>query len=164
MSAGCQTAGGDSSAAAAKLNLKLDESAKPLPADSTIRVRYRSSFGLKYLEVQRGEGDPLPEGGSLPLGQATDQVEFDDIGNTFDTPTREAARTNLQEFGAAFAGRGASLNQAIESFNPLRPTAMQWGDWPHYLEPIDGDRVVACDAVHDANPTALFALLKLLTR
>ena len=53
---GCQTASGDSSTAAAKLNLKLDESASPLPEDSTVRVRYRSSFGLKYLEITRGEG------------------------------------------------------------------------------------------------------------
>ena len=32
---------------AARLNLKLDKSAQPLPQDSVFRVRYRSSFGLK---------------------------------------------------------------------------------------------------------------------
>ena len=104
---------------AAKLNLKLDKSADPLPEDTTVKVRYRSSFGLKYLELSRGTGPGLPQGGTLPIEQSSEQTEFDDIGNTFDTPTREASRTNLQEFGAAFAGRGASLNQAIESFNPL---------------------------------------------
>ena len=105
---------------AAKLNLKLDKSADPIPADSTVRVRYKSSFGLKYLEVSRGTSDQgLPEGGTLPVTQAEPQTEFDDIGDTFDQPTREGVRTNLDEFGAAFAGRGASLNQAIESFNPL---------------------------------------------
>src|SRR4029079_10649317 len=105
---------------AAKLNLKLEKSADPIPADSTVRVRYKSSFGLKYLEVRRGTSDQgLPEGGTLPVTQAEPQTEFDDIGDTFDQPTREGVRTNLDEFGAAFAGRGASLNQAIESFNPL---------------------------------------------
>ncbi len=104
---------------AAKLNLKLDKSAEPIPADTTVRVRYRSSFGLKYLELERGTGDGLPEGGTLPVAQAQEQTEFDDIGNTFDLQTREAARTNLQEFGSAFAGRGASLNEAIESLSPL---------------------------------------------
>ena len=59
----------------------LGDSAKPLSEDSTIRVRYRSSFGLKYLEIQRGDGEALPEGGSLALTQATEQVEFDDIAN-----------------------------------------------------------------------------------
>jgi virulence factor Mce-like protein len=112
---------------ASKLNLKLDKSAEPLPADSTVRVRYRSSFGLKYLEVQRGTGDGLAEGATLPVQQAQPQTEFDQVGDTFDTPTRTAVRTNLFEFGTAFAGRGASLNQAIESLNPLftnlRPVA-----------------------------------------
>ncbi len=46
----------------ARLNLKLDKDAEPLPKDSIFRVRYRSSFGLKYLEIIRGEGDPAPEG------------------------------------------------------------------------------------------------------
>jgi ABC-type transporter Mla subunit MlaD len=156
---GCQTAGGDSSAAAAKLNLKLDDSAKPLPEDSTIRVRYRSSFGLKYLEVQRGEGDPLPEGGSLPLGQATEQVEFDDIGNTFDTDTRESSRQVLEGFGNAFAGRGASLNQAIEKLNPLfanlKPVSKALTDESTFLirffpELADAARLVAPVAVENA--------------
>ncbi len=116
---GCQTAGGDSATAAAKLNLKLDESAKPLPEDSTIHVRYRSSFGLKYLEIERGQGEALPEGATLPISQGVEQTEFDDIGNTFDTATRESSRRVLQGFGDAFAARGASLNQAIEALNPL---------------------------------------------
>jgi len=124
---GCQTADGSSAVAAAKLNLKLDDSARTLPEDSTIRVRYRSSFGLKYLEIVRGDGDGLPEGATLPVEQAEQQTEFDDIGNTFDTPTRENSRIVLEGFGNAFAARGASLNQAIESLNPLfnnlRPVA-----------------------------------------
>ncbi|MFN2612431.1 MAG: MlaD family protein [Solirubrobacterales bacterium] len=117
----------ENGAVASKLNLKLNKSADPLPADTTVRVRYKSSFGLKYLELDRGTGQGLAEGGTLPIQQAVPQTEFDDIGDTFDTPTREAARVNLQEFGSAFAGRGASLNQAVESLNPLftnlRPVA-----------------------------------------
>ncbi len=46
----------------ARLNLKLDKSVGPLPKDSIFRVRYRSSFGLKYLEIIRGEGEGAPEG------------------------------------------------------------------------------------------------------
>src|SRR6266536_2814176 len=47
---------------AAKLDLKLDQSAGPLPEDSIFRVRYRSSFGLKYLEITRGTGARAPDG------------------------------------------------------------------------------------------------------
>src|SRR3982751_1707469 len=58
---GCEAADGSSASTVAKLDLKLDKSAEPLPADSTIRVRYRSSFGLKYLEIDRG---PRGRGGA----------------------------------------------------------------------------------------------------
>jgi ABC-type transporter Mla subunit MlaD len=103
----------------ARLNLKLDEEVEPLPQDSTFRVRYRSSFGLKYLEITRGDGEPAPEGHTFPVDQTVEQTEFDDINNTFDTETRTNARINLEGFGNAFAGRGTSLNQAIERLNPL---------------------------------------------
>ena len=105
--------------AAAKLDLKLDKSVEPLPEDSTVAVRYKSSFGLKYVEITRGDGDALPEGGTLPVDQSSAQTEFDDIANTFDAPTREASRENLLGFGDALAGRGGSLNETIQKLNPL---------------------------------------------
>ena len=130
----------------ARLNLKLDKDVEPLPKDSIFRVRYRSTFGLKYLEIVRGEGKPAPEGftfdgtddsGTVARCRSTPtaspprsrrsarngcfqpQTEFDDIANTFDTKTRTAVRTNLEGFGNAFAGRGTSLNDAISSLQPL---------------------------------------------
>ena len=131
----------------ARLNLKLDKAAEPLPEDSIFRVRYRSTFGLKYLEIVRGTGPDAEEGHifdgtndgdaaecDIPTDpasfsdeipeQATDgcfqeQTEFDAINNTFDNKTRSAARENLVGFGGAFAGRGASLNDAIEGLRPL---------------------------------------------
>ncbi len=105
--------------AAAKLNLKLDKSVQPLPADTKVRVRYRSSFGLKYLELTRGTGKELPEGATIPIRNAVPQTEFDDIANTFDTKTRENVRINLEGYGNAFAARGASLNEAIQALNPV---------------------------------------------
>ncbi len=131
---------------AARLNLKLDEAAKPLPVDSVFRVRYRSAFGLKYLEVVRGTGEPAEEGyifDGLDDGAVCDlpteedgqfaadrdpaaangcfqaQDEFDDLGNTYDRKTRMAQRDNLEGFGSAFAGRGLSLNDTIQELGPL---------------------------------------------
>ncbi|MGE5155912.1 MAG: MlaD family protein, partial [Betaproteobacteria bacterium] len=106
---------------AAELNLKLDKSASPIPEDSVFRVRYRSSFGLKYLEITRGTGKPAPEGYvfdglddsnkcQMPTSPATfassipasarngcfqKQTEFDAINDTFDTKTRTNVRRNL---------------------------------------------------------------------
>ncbi|HKJ35954.1 MAG TPA: hypothetical protein VKA36_05250 [Solirubrobacterales bacterium] len=131
----------------ARLTLKLDENVDPLPQDSIFRVRYKSAFGLKYLEITRGDGPPAEEGfffnGTNDVDSAADddqqilsfdeaaenpeaadgtfidQTEFDDIGNTFDQRTRNAGRQSLLGFGDALAGRGASLNLAVESLNPL---------------------------------------------
>ena len=111
----------------AKVNLKLDKSVDPLPKDTRVRVRYKSSFGLKYLELTRGKGAPLPEGATIPVTQSTVQTEFDDINNTFNRPTRSASRQVLIGFGDAFAARGAALNETIQNLNPLftflRPVA-----------------------------------------
>ncbi len=157
---GCQTVNGDSSSTVAQVKLKLDETAKPLPENSTIRVRYRSSFGLKYLEIARGDSESgLPDGGSLPVAQSEQQVEFDDIYNTFDTATRENSRRVLQGFGDAFAARGSSLNEAITALNPLfenlQPVAAALADPTTDLarffpELADAARIVAPVAVDNA--------------
>jgi ABC-type transporter Mla subunit MlaD len=129
----------------ARLHLKLDESAAPLPQDSVFRIRYRSSFGLKYLEIIRGTGEPAPEGftfdGTNDTGECRipeqpetfsedipesardgcfqDQTEFDEINETFDAPTRRNIRRNLVGYGDGFTGRGMSLNDTIEGLEPL---------------------------------------------
>jgi virulence factor Mce-like protein len=105
--------------AAAKVDLKLDKSVQPLPAGTTVAVRYKASFGLKYLQLTRGTGKPLPNGATIPESHASAATEFDDIANTFDARTRAAQRVDLQEYGDAFAARGASLNQTIQALNPL---------------------------------------------
>jgi ABC-type transporter Mla subunit MlaD len=157
---GCQTADGSSASTVAKLNLKLDKSAEPLPSDSTIRIRYRSSFGLKYLEIDRGTSENgMPAGATLPLAQSSPQVEFDDVYNTFDTPTRENSQRVLQGFGDAFAARGASLNEAIGALNPLfanlKPVSTALADPTTQLvrffpELADAARIVAPVAVDNA--------------
>jgi ABC-type transporter Mla subunit MlaD len=157
---GCETADGSSASTIAKLNLKLDKSADPLPSDSTIRVRYRSSFGLKYLEIDRGTSETgEPAGATLPLAQSSPQVEFDDVYNTFDTATRENSQRVLQGFGDAFAARGASLNEAIGALNPLfgnlKPVSAALADPATQLvrffpELADAARIVAPVAVDNA--------------
>ena len=105
--------------AAAEMELKLDADAH-LPIDTTFQVRPRSPLGLKYLEVHRGESDQMAENGhTFAPGQARAHVAIDRINEQFDAPTRDAIRVNLREFGNAFAGRGASLNEAVSQLPTL---------------------------------------------
>jgi ABC-type transporter Mla subunit MlaD len=105
----------------AKVDLKLDKSAEPIPKDSTVVVRSRSALGLKYLEINKGtSSEGYAEGATLPLRVAhPEPVEIDQFFNIFDTPTREASRANLLEFGNALAGRGPDLNVAFGELRPL---------------------------------------------
>jgi virulence factor Mce-like protein len=105
----------------ARLHLKLDRSVKPLPADSRIVIRPRSPLGLKYIEITSGaSAKGLTDGAEIPLAREAPQpVEIDDVFGIFDPPTRVAARTNLNEFGTALAGRGADLNRALAGLNPV---------------------------------------------
>jgi phospholipid/cholesterol/gamma-HCH transport system substrate-binding protein len=108
-------------AVAARLTLKLDTTIKPLPVDSRVIVRPRSALGLKYVQVTRGRSSRgFQDGATIPIASAKPApVEIDEVLNTFDDRTRAAGRTNIDEFGTAFAGRGPDLNRAIEELNPL---------------------------------------------
>jgi virulence factor Mce-like protein len=105
----------------AQVTMKLDKSIEPLPADSTLLVRPRSSLGLKYIEVSPGEGRAgLKPGATIPLRQARPEVvELDELFSMFDDKARVGSRNSLDGFGGGFAGRGQDLNVAIEQFVPL---------------------------------------------
>ena len=101
-------------------NVKLDKVVEPLPIDTRLIVRPRSSLGLKYIELTIGHAQRVfRPGGTVPLANATLPVEFDDLLNTFDDPTRAASRVVLAGYGDALAGRGSSLNVALHGLNPF---------------------------------------------
>src|SRR2546423_11012580 len=100
--------------------MKLDKSAQPLPADTTVLVRPRSALGLKYVQLTPGKSQrTFSDGDRIPLKQATAPVEFDDLLNTFDARTRQNSQDALQGYGDAFAGRGSDINQAIQGLAPF---------------------------------------------
>jgi ABC-type transporter Mla subunit MlaD len=105
----------------AQITMKLDKEIEPLPADSTLLVRPRSSLGLKYVELTPGRsGAGLAAGSTIPLRQARPAVvELDDLFSMFDAKTRVGQRNTLNGFGGGFAGRGRDVNTAIEAFVPL---------------------------------------------
>lgn len=100
----------------AVLHTKLETSVKPVPLDSTVLIRPRSSLGLKYVQIAKGTSTKgFPDGGTIPLRAARPEpVEFDEFVSMFSQPTRVASRVNLFEFGNALTGRGQDINRAIE--------------------------------------------------
>jgi virulence factor Mce-like protein len=101
-------------------HLKLDKRLEPLPRDSELRVRPRSALGLKYIELTPGtSAKGYARGGTIPLEQASEPLEYEDLFATFDRETRPAIRAANVGFGDALAGRGQSLNRAIGALNPF---------------------------------------------
>lgn len=99
----------------ARLDMKLDRRIEPVPVDSTMVIRTKSTLGLKYVELRLGEADEgFAEGAVMPLSAATPEpVDLDDVFAMFDEKTRDSIHANLTEFSAAFAGRGVQLNAAF---------------------------------------------------
>lgn len=104
----------------AQISMKLDNNIGPIPANSKVEVRPKSTIGLKYVEMALGDSsETIPNGGNLPISQASVATEFEDLLNTFDERVREGNKNSLNEFGNAFAGRGTDLNTAFGEIGPL---------------------------------------------
>jgi phospholipid/cholesterol/gamma-HCH transport system substrate-binding protein len=105
----------ENGAVAAELDLKLDKSAEPIPADSTMIIRPKSPLGLKYLQIVPGDSNRgLEAGETIPLSAAhPEPVDIDQFFDMFDEKTRKAIQRGNAGFGNAFAGRGPQINAAL---------------------------------------------------
>lgn len=99
----------------AELDLSLDQSAEPLPVDSSIAIRPKSALGLKFVQLTPGDSqESFADGATIPVrDDVPEPVDIDEFFNMFDRKTRDAIRRNLAGFGNALAGRGPQLNEAI---------------------------------------------------
>jgi phospholipid/cholesterol/gamma-HCH transport system substrate-binding protein len=106
--------------AVALIEMKLDKKVEPLARDTRLLVRPRSALGLKYVELTPGRSRATyPAGATIPLANARQPVELDELLNTFDDETRDNSRLALEGYGDAFAARGPDLNAAIQSLAPF---------------------------------------------
>jgi virulence factor Mce-like protein len=105
----------------AVIEMDLDTRVEPLPVDSTLSVRARSALGLQYVELVPGRSeDTYRAGDTIPLRSTGGETgDLENLLETFEPETRTDARRTLAGFGDGLAGRGASLNVAIEELNPF---------------------------------------------
>jgi ABC-type transporter Mla subunit MlaD len=106
---------------AAELELGLDANTSHLPVDTVVKVRPKSSLGLKYVAITRGSSSrQIASGGTItvPKSQAP-AVDIDQFFNMFDEQTRAGSAGNLLEYGTGFAGRGGDINTALQNLDPL---------------------------------------------
>ncbi|HWH45573.1 MAG TPA: MlaD family protein [Thermoleophilaceae bacterium] len=101
-------------------HLKLDKIVEEIPVDSVVRVRPRSALGLKFIEITPGKSDKtFAPGETIPLENAIKPIELDEFFGLNTAEFRRNQRASIQGFGTGLAGRGESINLAIEDFVPL---------------------------------------------
>ena len=90
-----------------------------LREDATCEIRMQSLLGEYYVECNPGRrGAELAPGSTVPVERTSSTVPPDLVTATMRRPYRERLRLVLGELGAAAAGNGAALNEALRRAVP----------------------------------------------
>jgi len=101
------------------LRLGVDMEGQVL-SDGTARVRSRTLLGAKYLDLTLGsQGHALAPGDVLPLAQARQDVEVDELVDELDGRTRKNLADVLGGLGTGLAARGLDTNESVAALRPL---------------------------------------------
>jgi phospholipid/cholesterol/gamma-HCH transport system substrate-binding protein len=83
----------------------------PLPIDSRVGLRERTPVGENYVSLYPGHSARMLRSGSvLPMTQANDSVDVDQLASVLQGDTRQRARQLIESIGGAVRGRGNDLN------------------------------------------------------
>lgn len=99
----------------ARVRLELtDDRVYPIAADSTVRLRQHTPVGENYISIDPGRSKrTLPSGAALPVKQAGEFVDVDQVLSTLSGPTQQRARDLIRATGGALDGRGPQLNGLV---------------------------------------------------
>ena len=145
---------------AAKLTLRIDDKAWPLPQGSKLQLRWGGtvSFVNRYISLTRGPSTnpPVATNGVLPAADFSTPVEFDSFVGTFDRKTRADLGAFLTNAGIALHSASPNLRRAIEAAPAaLTQTAAVLGDLDDNeatLSTLVNSGAQVVDAVHRADP------------
>jgi phospholipid/cholesterol/gamma-HCH transport system substrate-binding protein len=97
----------------ARVRIELEDDQAPVYRDARVLVRTKTLVGENYLDLEPGTpaAGRVPDNGSLPLRNAQDAVQLDQILSAMDARTRRSVSVNLRALGAGTGARGADLNR-----------------------------------------------------
>ena len=129
------------------VTLELDDAALPLHRDATVRIRPRLFLeGGFYVELTSGSPSApvLGDGGSIPLPQTSDPVQFHQMLSVFERPLRDRLRDTFGELATGLTGGGAEgLRETTKNLGPaLRDIAID-AKAAQGTEPHDVSKLVA---------------------
>jgi phospholipid/cholesterol/gamma-HCH transport system substrate-binding protein len=109
-----------------KVEFEITKKDFPVYKDAVVEVRTKTLVGENYLDVLPGSpaAGKLPKGGTLPVQQATEAVQLDQILDSLGPQTRQRVKENLDALGPGLDGRGEDLNRIWAA---TKPTAKDGG-------------------------------------
>jgi virulence factor Mce-like protein len=104
----------------ANITFHVDESDWPIPADTTVFVRLATLLGQKYIQLNPGHSSlMMADNATIPLTATKPVVDFDQILNTFDKPTRDALTSLIRTAAAAVQNQEGTIQQLIPNLADL---------------------------------------------
>ena len=106
----------------AVVTLGLKESARPIHADATLKIRPRLFLeGNFFVDLRPGSASApeLAEGGTIPLAQTATPVQLDQVLGALEADGREQLQGLVRELGTSMRGGGAeAFGRAIDPAGP----------------------------------------------
>ncbi|MCK9247355.1 MAG: MlaD family protein [Solirubrobacteraceae bacterium] len=95
------------------VSFDVDAHQGPIYRNATVRIRTKTVVGENYIDIDPGDrrAGKLPEGGTLPVTQAGEAVQLDEVLSGLDAPTRAEVQRNLSAIGGGLEDRGPQLNR-----------------------------------------------------
>jgi phospholipid/cholesterol/gamma-HCH transport system substrate-binding protein len=113
---------GEGDAGAARITMEIDDKARPIHKDATLKIRPRIFFeGNFFVDLKPGSPSAaeLGEGETIPINQTANAVQFDEILTALQTNTRHDLRNVLDELNKAYGEGGAeAINRTTDHWEP----------------------------------------------
>jgi phospholipid/cholesterol/gamma-HCH transport system substrate-binding protein len=98
------------------ITVEMERKYAPVSKKAKVILRQKTLLGETYVELTGGtpgQGDRLPEGGTLSPAQVEETVELDEIFQALDPQTRRAFHIWQQDLAASFRNRGQSFSDVL---------------------------------------------------
>jgi phospholipid/cholesterol/gamma-HCH transport system substrate-binding protein len=106
----------------AEVKITVNDDFSPLHQGTTAIVRQTSlpSVANRYIALSPGPNNApeIPEGGTLAVDETTNNVDIDQLFNTFSPKTRKGLQQTLQGFAGWYAGQSENLALSYKYLGP----------------------------------------------
>src|SRR5919109_1471279 len=104
----------------AVVELQLEPKYKDLITDqATALLRAKTGTKDMFLEVDPGDGKPLPKDGRIPVSNTLPDIDPDEFLAALDSDTRNYLKLLISGAGKGLEGRGTDLRATLERLGPL---------------------------------------------